>query len=164
MDNYIYSISINIIVHIIFILSFLTAFYNLIVLNIEKNAYMSNINNVIDSSIKGSTQISLLLQNKNITVPPDTQAQENNNYLNILITTIIIFLTIFAITLSVLPNALKFNFKVDLKSIMLKIFIVAVVTGAIEYYTFINIISKYIPITGSEVKTSFTNEILANLN
>ena len=178
-----YGIVVNMLIHSVVILAFLTAFYNFFVLKIEKDAYMNSINSVVDTvtreykashadtftTFKRQLPVNLTGQfidgiPAGIVVPPDAEAALNNEYLNILIITITALLAVFAIGLAVLPFFACRGIRLDLVSIIVKILVVAAVTGYAEYYAFANIITKYIPVSSSQVASSFNDQLVQSLS
>jgi len=146
--NLFFSISL----HVLLLFLFLTIFYWTIITKTEKRSLDIEINNSIDSLNikipKNSVTEDVFKYFKSYYSGKNSNLSKNNNLL--LKFNIVIIILIFVVLISILSvRYFTCNLPISISEILLENIIILILVGGIEYYFFMNIASKYVPVLPS---------------
>lgn len=170
---------VNINLHIFIVFTFLTIIFFTVATKVTRN----NINHVINSITKKQVDNILtkvdkiqkpikidwvevkkisdeIIENSDEKIP---EIYKNNKKIKKLAIYVIIGLFISSILLYILFTFI-YNYKIDMKSILIENFILFSIIGILEYIFFTKIISHYVPVTPNFVSTSILERLKTRIN
>lgn len=161
--------SINILLHMFILFSFLTIFYFVYISNLEKNTIRHLVKKMIykevDSILNNIQSQGLQIDKKMLNMIANkidkTQIQGDINHNNKLRRNaiIIILVIVVVITLLVLYYKFRLGYNLNMNYIIIMNIVVFVLIGIVEYIFYTNIALKYTPVKQSDISSSVIEDI-----
>lgn len=168
MEEHYTNLFFSVILHVLLLFIFLTIFFWTVIRNAESRSLYNELNNVIDKSFKNVNMVSLLEKNNipkskitdirnyfNNYFSVENIAYKNNHSQVLTLNIVIIVMIAFTLFSTIFVRYLICGKTINFLEIIGENIFVLILVGAIEYFFFIKIASKFIP-----VKPSYLTEVV----
>lgn len=170
-------LSINVVLHMLFLFTFLTVFFIVVISRMMKNAFENEITQLIESNV--NTQLDKIDKEQEKLVitalehmpldkfkkkymqHSDVVEQKNKQVKNIAISTIVIGISVLILILYILSKTC--NKCIPIKELIIENIIVFTFVGIVEYIFFTQVAFKFIPAPPSLLLTSFIEKFKSSV-
>ena len=172
------SLTLNVVMHVAILMAILTIFFDLVISKTIKTAFSEEINNAISENLPGALDKANVSSNgqactalKSVSKPngpvdklkeyykePSAEVTNNNRYvtdtaLGLSVSMAIMFCIIYTLL------RISCGYCMTLPTLLLENFIIFIFVGAVEYFFFMEVATKYVPVAPSLLVESFINNL-----